>query len=155
MVTRKKNGPKRIGFVSTRISGTDGVSLEIEKWAAVLESMGHSCFYIAGVCDDRPAERSFLIPEAHFRHPEIEAINAEAFADRLRSHTMSNQVRQLTQRIDHQLRTAIGHFDLDLIIAENCLTIPMNLPLGLALVETVMETPDRLHRPPPRLRLGA
>ncbi len=141
MVTRKKNGPKRIGFVSTRISGTDGVSLEIEKWAAVLESMGHSCFYIAGVCDDRPADRSFLIPEAHFRHPEIEAINAEAFADRLRSHTLSNQVRQLTQRIDHQLRTAIGHFDLDLIIAENCLTIPMNLPLGLALVETVMETP--------------
>jgi len=141
MVTRKKNGPKRIGFVSTRISGTDGVSLEIEKWAAVLESMGHSCFYIAGICDDRPADRSFLIPEAHFRHPEIEAINAEAFADRLRSHTLSNQVRQLTQRIDHQLRTAIGHFDLDLIIAENCLTIPMNLPLGLALVETVMETP--------------
>ena len=141
MIMRKKNGPKRIGFVSTRISGTDGVSLEIEKWAAVLESMGHRCFYIAGVCDDRPADRSFLIPEAHFRHPEIEAINAEAFADRLRSHTLSDQVRHLTQRIDQQLRAAIAHFDLDLIIAENCLTIPMNLPLGLALVETVMETP--------------
>jgi hypothetical protein len=72
MITRKKNGPKRIGFVSTRIRGTDGVSLEIEKWAAVLEAMGHRCFYIAGLCDDRPPERRHIIPEAHFRHPEIE-----------------------------------------------------------------------------------
>lgn len=141
MITRKKSGPKRIGFVSTRISGTDGVSLEIEKWAAVLESMGHTCFFIAGLCDDRPAERSFLIPEAHFRHPEIEAINVEAFGGRLRAPSLSDRVRDLTQRIGAQLRTAIEHFDLDVIIAENCLTIPMNIPLGLALVETVMETP--------------
>ncbi|HUT71589.1 MAG TPA: hypothetical protein VMW89_13030 [Desulfatiglandales bacterium] len=28
---------KNIGFVSTRIAGTDGVSLEIQKWAEVLE----------------------------------------------------------------------------------------------------------------------
>lgn len=140
MHTRKKNGPKRIGFVSTRISGTDGVSLEIEKWASILESMGHTCFYIAGVCDDRPAERSYLIPEAHFHHAEIQAINDEAFAERLRSTSLSDRVRNLTQRIGKQLRTAIAEFDLDLLIAENCLTIPMNIPLGLALVETIMET---------------
>ena len=29
----------RIGFVSTRIAGTDGVSLEIAKWAHVIERM--------------------------------------------------------------------------------------------------------------------
>ena len=28
---------KNIGFVSTRIAGTDGVSLEIQKWADVKE----------------------------------------------------------------------------------------------------------------------
>jgi glycosyltransferase involved in cell wall biosynthesis len=141
MTTHNKNGPKRIGFVSTRISGTDGVSLEIEKWAAVLESTGHSCFYIAGLCDDRPTERSFIIPEAHFRHPEIEAVNAAAFAGRIRPHSLSDQVRHLTRRIDQQLREAIQQFQLDVLIAENCLTIPMNIPLGLALVETVMESP--------------
>ena len=48
---------QRIVFVSTRISGTDGVSLEVAKWAEVLERMGHQCFYIAGQCDDRPAEK--------------------------------------------------------------------------------------------------
>jgi glycosyltransferase involved in cell wall biosynthesis len=141
MITRKKSGPKRIAFVSTRISGTDGVSLEIEKWARVLEGMGHSCCYIAGLCDDRPTEQSFIIPEAHFLHPEIEAVSAEAFAGRLRPHRLSDRVRQLTKRIDEQLRLAIDRLGVDVLIAENCLTIPMNIPLGLALVETVMETP--------------
>ena len=32
--------PKKIAFVSTRISGSDGVSMEIAKWADVLEHMG-------------------------------------------------------------------------------------------------------------------
>jgi glycosyltransferase involved in cell wall biosynthesis len=141
MNTRKKNGPQRIGFISTRISGTDGVSLEIEKWAAVLEAMGHRCFYIAGLCDDRPPERCHIVPEAHFRHPEVEAINASAFGTRLRAPALSDDVRALTARIEEQLRAAIERFDLSVLIAENCLTIPMNIPLGLALVETVMETP--------------
>ena len=49
---------KRIGFVSTRIAGTDGVSLEIEKWTRVLEDrIGMECCYICGECD-RPAGRS-------------------------------------------------------------------------------------------------
>jgi hypothetical protein len=60
-----RDRPKRIGFVATRISGTDGVSLEISKWVDVLEGMGHACFYIAGQCD-RPVEITAVIPEAHF-----------------------------------------------------------------------------------------
>jgi hypothetical protein len=28
---------RRIGFISTRFAGTDGVSLETAKWATVLE----------------------------------------------------------------------------------------------------------------------
>ena len=33
-----------VGFVSTRFSGTDGVSLETEKWARTLKELGHECF---------------------------------------------------------------------------------------------------------------
>ena len=47
----------RVGFVSTRIAGTDGVSLEIAKWAEVIERVGIECYYIAGE-SDRPAERT-------------------------------------------------------------------------------------------------
>ena len=38
----------RIGFISTRLNGTDGVSLEVEKWAVVLRRLGHDVFYCAG-----------------------------------------------------------------------------------------------------------
>ena len=31
---------KNVGFISTRIAGTDGVSLELEKWADVFRKFG-------------------------------------------------------------------------------------------------------------------
>ena len=62
---------ERIGFVATRISGTDGVSLEIGKWPAVLERMV----------------------------------------------------------IKQKLHAALNQFKLDIVIAENCVTIPMNISL--------------------------
>ncbi len=52
---------KNIGFLSTRFAGTDGVSLEAYKWAEVLESLGHSCFWYAGELDRDP-DRSLLVP---------------------------------------------------------------------------------------------
>ena len=38
----------RVGFISTRLNGTDGVSLEVEKWAKVLTRIGHEIYYCAG-----------------------------------------------------------------------------------------------------------
>ena len=69
---------RKIGFISTRFEGTDGVSLETAKWAEVLQRMGHECYYFCGQCD-RPPERSFVIPEAFYRHPVIDAINEEVY----------------------------------------------------------------------------
>ena len=69
---------RRIGFISTRFAGTDGVSLETDKWKAVLTRMGHSCFYFCGECDRSP-EHSYLVPEVYYRHPAIEAINQIVF----------------------------------------------------------------------------
>ena len=69
---------RRIGFVSTRFAGTDGVSLETAKWATVLERMGHECFYFCGLCD-RPPQISYVVPHAFYRHPDIDAINQEVY----------------------------------------------------------------------------
>ena len=129
--------PARIGFVATRISGNDGVSLEISKWADILQSMGHTCYYIAGQ-SDQPCERSQIIPEAHFQHPVIQAINDQCFGREVRSLDVTAQIHEMTWIIKEKLRSALTRFSLDLIIAENCLTIPMDIPLGLAVVETVI-----------------
>ncbi|MBC8873878.1 MAG: glycosyltransferase family 4 protein [Planctomycetes bacterium] len=139
MTDEPQSSSQRIGFVSTRISGTDGVSLEVEKWAHVLEAMGHTCFYVAGQ-SDRPAERTFLIPEAHFTHPTIKQINRLCFEGGRRTLHLTAEIHETAWIIKQRLYDAIEKFKLDVVIAENCLTIPMNIPLGIALVETIVET---------------
>jgi len=129
---------KRIGFVATRISGSDGVSLEIAKWAEVLEGWGYTCYYVTGQ-SDRATDRSWIIPEAHFNHPVVEHINERAFGTTRRTPELSSEIHKLTWVIKEQLHTAISRLNLDLIVAENCVTMPLNIPLGLAVVEVVME----------------
>ena len=129
---------EKVGFISTRIAGTDGVSLEIAKWADVFERMGYSCCYIAGDID-RPSEKSFVIEEASFTHPTIREITHRVFGrdDRLLETTqlIHESVWRIKKKL-YEMQVALG---LDLIVAENALTIPMNIPLGVALVEFLME----------------
>ncbi len=129
----------RVGFISTRISGNDGVSLEVAKWATVLERLGHTCCYIAGQCD-RPADRSIVFPEAHFAHPVIRMITEQCFGRTLRTPDTTQMIHEMIWIIKQKLRTAFADLGVDLIILQNCVTIPLNIPLGIALVEQVMET---------------
>jgi len=139
MIGAHQNGRvARLGFVSTRIAGTDGVSLEIEKWTAVLEGMGIECFFIAGECD-RDEDRSFIIPEAHFEHPDILDITERSFGSERRTPQLTDDILALTRTCRDKLAQAIKHFNLMAICAENALTIPMNIPLGLAIVQEVQE----------------
>lgn len=128
-----------IGFISTRLAGTDGVSLETAKWATVLLRMGHEIFYCAGELDpDGPP--GTLIPEAHFTHPESEWISAQAFGNRSRHPQLESRIEELTASLRAGLRDFIERFEIDLIIAENALTIPMQLPLGLAITDLIEAT---------------
>lgn len=139
METPQSSPYLRVGFVSTRISGNDGVSLEVAKWATVLERLGHTCCYIAGQCD-RPAERSIVFPEAHFTHPVIRMITEQCFGRTLRTPDTTQMIHEMIWIIKQKLRTALAGLEVDLVILQNCVTIPLNIPLGIALVEHVMET---------------
>jgi hypothetical protein len=155
---------RRIGFISTRFAGTDGVSLETAKWAAVLQQMGHNCFYFCGECD-RPTEVSYVVPEAFYRHPSIDAINQlvfggdwgsfpsgrnghpgmaalhqDFFSIYTRPAGVSKQVQELKDGLKEHLYRFVQQYRIEALIIENALTIPVNLPLGLALTEFIAET---------------
>jgi mannosylglucosylglycerate synthase len=155
---------RRIGFISTRFAGTDGVSLESAKWATVLERMGHTCFYYCGE-SDRPFERSLIVPEAFYRHPEIDAINQEVYTGNwgkmktemeqyqeigrlqkdffsifVRPSRVTDRIWELKDYLKKNLFEFASKFNLELLIVENALTIPINLPLGLAITEFIAET---------------
>ena len=130
---------RHIGFVSTRLAGTDGVSLESAKWTQILEQAGHTCFYLAGQLD-RPPERCYVVPEAHVKHPLIQRLNADLFDDIHRSPVTSETIAALRRRLKQHLRAFVERFRLELLVIENALSLPMNVPLGLALTEFITET---------------
>ncbi len=131
--------PRRIGFVSTRFSTTDGVSLETEKWAHVLRGSGHQLFYFAGVCD-RPDDISYVVPEAHFDHPDVREISDIAYMYNVRPIEVTQRIHKLREFLKQHLYEFIKKFDIEVLIVENALSIPMNIPLGLALTELIAET---------------
>jgi mannosylglucosylglycerate synthase len=130
---------RRIGFISTRLAGTDGVSLETAKWVSVCEELGHTCFFFAGE-SEWPAERSYILPEAHFAHPVIEQLQHDLFNDYVRAPETSRMVDQLKNHLKEHLHQFIKRFNVELLVIENAMAIPMNVPLGLALTELIAET---------------
>jgi glycosyltransferase involved in cell wall biosynthesis len=130
---------RNIGFVSTRFQGTDGVSLETEKWAEVLQRMGYECFYFAGLCDRSPS-KTMIVPEAHFEDPIIKKIEENCFKKYRRTSETTGVVHSVRRHLKGNIYKFVNKFHIDLIIAENCLAIPMNIPLGLALTEYIAET---------------
>jgi mannosylglucosylglycerate synthase len=132
---RKK---KRIGFISTRFSGSDGVSLETRKWVNVLLGLGQSCYFFAGE-SDWPAEQSYVVPEAHLNHPEIRSLTAELFDDYRRKPETSLAVEKISDHLKAHLHRFLKQFEPEILIVENALAIPMNVPLGLAITELIAE----------------
>jgi glycosyltransferase involved in cell wall biosynthesis len=127
------------GFISTRFAGTDGVSLETAKWADVLEKVGFSCFYFGGELDLAP-ERSYLVEEAHFQHPDIKDITRNCFGASVRGRFVTQKIHRIKKKIKDHLYDFIEKFEIDLLIPENALTIPLNIPLGIAITEIISET---------------
>ncbi|HEX9617124.1 MAG TPA: glycosyltransferase family 4 protein [Anaerolineales bacterium] len=130
---------RRIGFISTRFQGTDGVSLEAEKWVHVLERLGHDCFFFAGEVG-KPDDHTWAVPEAHFLHNEILDIYSHVFSQRTRAPEITRQIDLLKEHLKEQIYAFSRRFDIEVLIVENALAIPVNIPLGLALTEFIAET---------------
>ena len=128
-----------IGFISFRFHGTDGVSLETSKWAEVLEEMGHNCFYFSGL-SDRPLECSMVVAEAHFLDPENREYYAKFFNSTKRTKAQTDWIHSRREFLKDHLYEFINKFEIDLIIPQNILSYPQNIPLSMALVEIIAET---------------
>ena len=129
---------RKIGFVSTRFSGTDGVSLESLKWAEVLSEAGHQVFWFSG-CSDRNPVCSHVVERAFFGHPDNQAIDEKLWKQPTRDRNTSDQIRSLRASLREALRHFVDDFEIDVLILQNCNTIPMHLPLGLATAEIIAE----------------
>ncbi len=130
---------QRIGFVSTRFSGTDGVSLESAKWAEVLWHHKHVSLWYAGKLDRDPGT-SMLVPEAYFYDRDNVWINERAFGIRQRSPELTRKIYEVADHLKQTLYQFVSKFEIDMLVVENALCIPMHIPLGVALTHFIAET---------------
>ncbi|MGF1529932.1 MAG: glycosyltransferase [Puniceicoccaceae bacterium] len=131
--------PKNVGFISTRFAGQDGVSLESSKWAQVLWDDRHVSHWYSGK-SDRDRGVSYCVPEAYFNHPEVKWINQRIWGSTRRSRQVTERIRAMSDYLKSTIYDFVERYEIDILIPQNVLAIPMHVPLGMALTEFLAET---------------
>lgn len=129
----------RLGFVGTRFAGTDGVSLEAAKWGRVLWDHRHVSYWFAGQLDTDP-NVSMLVPHAYFGHSDIDWINQRIFGRSKRDPDITRLIYAISDHLKRSLYDFTRKFEIEILIIQNALCIPMNVPLGLAITNFIAET---------------
>jgi glycosyltransferase involved in cell wall biosynthesis len=80
------------------------------------------------------------VPEAHFTHPAIIKTYTQAFSNQNRPPQLTRDIRDLAEHLKKHLYEFIKIYDIHLLLVENALAIPLNIPLGMALTEFIAET---------------
>ncbi len=130
---------KNVGFVSFRFAGTDGVSLETQKWADIFERNSCQCYYLGGELDT-PESHSMHAPYLHFQDAEVRAAYQQCFTGGSRPIELTRTLHRHREIIKQSLYEFVEKFKIDILVPENAVTIPLNVPLGMAITEFIAET---------------
>ncbi len=128
-----------IGIVSTRLAGTDGVSLETEKWTTIFRRLGHHVYYCAGELEPE-GPPGMLVPKMHFTHPEVQWIYTHAFGTETPAPDLMRRIEAVVLELKEHLQRFLHAYAIEVLVVENALAIPMNIPLGIALRDVIAET---------------
>ena len=129
---------KNIGIFHYKVGGTDGVSLEIDKWKRVLEEMGHKVFLCAG---DLGVVEGTLIEEMfHHRHDSKRLYRNTFLA--LQDYDEAGyrvELEQLAVKIEDKLRRFIAEKKINFLIPENVWSVAANPAVALAMRRVMLD----------------
>ncbi len=123
---------KTIGIFHYQVGGTDGVSLEIEKWKLILEGMGHTVHLIGG---DLGTAQGILVKEMFHHLPESKRLNQNTFM-RLSDFDAPGyreELDRMAEDIAARFKEVIQENKIDLILAENVWCVAANPAVAPAL----------------------
>ncbi len=131
-------------MISGKLGDVDGVSLEVDKWAAVLQRQGHDVFTIAGryetPLEDIPPEHRLVCEDIQFGSPEQTYYEKIVFPHLHRNapHITEERRKEVAdglemegEQVAGQLFELIQANDIDVIVAENTNAMPMTLLGGV------------------------
>lgn len=124
-----------ICFISYRVAGNDGVSLEAVRWQKILTRMGHKVTFVAGELD----LGGIMIPEIHFSNPKVVELHDKVVYGKNHFKKIEAEVFEYAGKIEGKLRKAFNEKKPDMLIVANCLSLPMNFPLAIALTRVIEE----------------
>ena len=130
---------KTIGIFHYQVGGTDGVSLEIEKWKHVLEEMGHTVHLCAGHLG---AAEGTLIEEMYHHRPDAERLNANTFwklDDYDGEATYSAELFSLADAVEHKIRAFVEKKGIDFLIPQNVWSVAASPSVGIALARVMVD----------------
>lgn len=108
-----------IGLLSFRIAGTDGVSLEAERWKLIFEKMGHRVTMIADELD----RKGILVPTLHFNEPLMHCIETKAVRQKVCFKKLQKKVYRLAGKIEEDLKEIFTKFKFNRLIIANALSL--------------------------------
>ncbi len=126
-----------IGVISTRLAGTDGVSLESAKLVTIAKKFGHKIFYCAGELD--PNLEGLEDPRLHFEDAAAKDLHDRAFVAKETAVSLLPDIHQRAQELKRPLRQFLTEKNIEYVIIQNAFAIPMQLPLAQALTELTAE----------------
>jgi len=138
---------KTIGIFHYQVGGTDGVSLEIDKWKRVLEEMGHTVHLCAG---DLGTVEGTLIEEMYHHRPDAERLNYNTFCE-LRDYAdeaaYKVELLRLADAIEHKLRDFVEEKGIDFLIPQNIWSVAASPSASIALARVMrdMQLPALAH----------
>ena len=130
-----------IGMMHYKVGGTDGVSLEMDKWRVVLEEMGHQVFYCAG---DLGSVEGTLIEEMFHHRDDAHRLYHNTFislSDYPDNDVYRAELYGKAKAIEAKLRAFIETKQIDFLIPENVWSVAVHPSVAIALAIYVLPQP--------------
>jgi len=132
-----------IGLCHYKVGGTDGVSLEMDKWKTALQRMGHTVHLCGG---DLGTGDGYLIEELYHHREDAERMVRNTFyklSDYPNGVALEHDVLSLSRVIEDKLIAFIADKHVDLLIVNNIWSIGANPSAAIAFASVVR----KLHVP--------
>lgn len=130
---------RAIGLCHYKVGGTDGVSLEMDKWKTALQRMGHTVHLCGG---DLGTGDGYLIEELYHHREDAQRMAKNTFyelSDYPNGAALERDILSLADRIKARLREFIADKSIDLLIPNNIWSIGANPAAAVAFTRAVRE----------------
>lgn len=131
----------KIALSHFRVGETDGVSLEMDKWALVLENMGHEVIYISG-SKGTTKRKCLIIDEMHYKS-ELNAELKTAFYSDLGTYSeesIRTKISEVAESIKNRLVGIIKEEKIDCLVPNNIFSLGHDIPAALGFKAAIEET---------------